>query len=107
MSERTFRDAARHVDEPPSSVPPSVTESGVVCIAERPSWEIVHEYLRTRRHAARVEAFARRDPAFAEVLRWMANDLEADDDAPPSSSNLRHLRPHGRQTSGLDRPGRA
>jgi hypothetical protein len=68
----------------------SASKSGVVRVptTKRPSWEVVDEYLRAGKHRDRVEGYAFRDPAFAEVLRWMRNDREDsglfDDGAPPA-----------------------
>jgi len=105
----------------PAALPASVTQSGVVRIsrADRPSWERVDEYLLSGQHREQVEAYARKDPAFADVLRWMRNERdEIDAEAPPSHdgaegdlepwapaepsrSNLRHL--PGCQTTGVRR----
>jgi hypothetical protein len=48
--------------------------------AERPSWDQVEEYLREQKHTALVEKYAREHPDFAEVLRWMRNELEDEGD---------------------------
>jgi len=45
---------------------------------QRPSWDEVDEYLHDGRHRQAVEHHATIDPDFADVLRWMRNDLEAD-----------------------------
>ena len=114
MNERRSAEAETRSVGPPdasASLRPSATKSGVVRIAraERPSWERVDEYFRSGKHREHVEDYARRDPAFADVLRWMRHDREEDladpetePGDPPPSSNLRHL--PGCQTSGVDRP---
>ena len=47
--------------------------------SQRPSWDEVDEYLREGKHRGRVERYAAGDPDFAEVLRWMRNELEAEE----------------------------
>jgi hypothetical protein len=108
MNERPFAEAEHEdereeeaspgptaADDPLGAPPKPVTQSCVLRVprAERPSWDEVDEYLLSGSHRERVEGYARRDPAFAEVLRWMRNERdEADGDAdPPSSSNVRYL----------------
>ena len=89
MNERQSAEAeARYAGGDPQTPgvnpPPSVTKSGIVRVSrgDRPSWERVDAYLREGKHRDQVEAYARRDPAFADVLRWMRNEVE---EAEPSS----------------------
>jgi hypothetical protein len=120
MNERRFAEAEhdhRHEEgapcgpdagDDPLCSPPRVTQSCVLRVprAGRPSWDEVDEYLLSGSHREQVEGYARRDPAFAEVLRWMRNEREEAeiDTAPPSSSNVRYLTPRasvdGRGSAG-------
>jgi hypothetical protein len=45
----------------------------------RPSWDEVDEYLREGKHRGAVERYAAGDPDFEEVLRWMRNEIEAEE----------------------------
>lgn len=71
----------------PSTKPPRpiASESGVLTRmvaagrAPRPSWDEVDEYVREGKHSSLVERYAAADPDFAEVVRWMRNDLEAEE----------------------------
>jgi hypothetical protein len=68
----------------PEDAPAAARDSGVVSIsrAQRPSWESVGEFLRDGSHREQIASCALRDPAFAEVVRWMVNEAaEADDSA--------------------------
>ena len=69
--------------------PAGVRDSGVVSIsrAQRPSWESVGEFLRDGSHREQIVSCALRDPAFAEVLRWMVNEAaEADESDAPTAA---------------------
>jgi hypothetical protein len=66
----------------------SETKSGVVprmMLPERPSWDEVDEYVREGKHVARVERYAGRHPDFAEVIRWLRNEVEAEERAADST----------------------
>jgi hypothetical protein len=69
-------------DEAWATAPAGARESGVVSIshAERPSWERVGEFLREGKHREQIASFALKNPAFAETLRWMANEAAETDD---------------------------
>ena len=71
----------------PEDAPPAARDSGVVSIshAQRPSWESVGEFLRDGSHREQIASCALRDPAFAEVVRWMVNEAtETDEGDAPS-----------------------
>jgi hypothetical protein len=52
---------------------------GVLGTTPRPSWDEVDAYVREGKHRSQVERYAAGDPDFAEVLRWMRNDFEAEE----------------------------
>jgi hypothetical protein len=64
-------------------------DSGVVPISrpQRPSWESVGEFLRDGSHREQIASCALRDPAFAEVVRWMVNEAaEAEENDAPTAA---------------------
>jgi hypothetical protein len=84
---------------------------GVKGHSERPSWDEVDEYLREGKHRSLVERYSASHPDFAEVLRWMRNDHDAEEiDADstrtpvPTSARSSFASAHRRQSSSLPPP---
>ena len=78
MSNSTLKqsDVAREANKLPV-LESGVLPKGVSAQLDRPPpWEIVQAYLATGQHRGWIEGFARRSPAFAEVLAALRNDAE-------------------------------